>query len=48
MKLIELKTILNEFPPDCDELEVVFGDTVTGEPIERVERYGDTIEMSYF
>lgn len=48
MKLNELKMVLNELPPECEDLEVVFGDTVTGESIERVERYGDTIELSYF
>lgn len=48
MTLLELKKVLNEFPPECDDKEVVFGEVVTGESIESVEVFADTIELNYF
>lgn len=48
MKLKELKQKLNEFPPEMDDCEVVFGETAWGEKLKKIQHLGRKIFLSFF
>ena len=48
MKLKELKQKLNEFPPECDDFDVVFGESAWGEADRKIQKLGKKIFLSFF
>ena len=48
MKLKELKQKLNEFPPECDDFDVVFGESTWGEAVRKIQKLGKKIFLSFF
>ena len=48
MKLKELKQKLNEFPPDMDDYEVIFGESTYGEKVKKIQKLGSKILLSFF
>lgn len=48
MKVKDLKKLLNELSPECDDYDVVFGECAWGEAVKRLQKLGKRIILSFF